>query len=113
MRGTFAFAALAAALLAPATALAQDTPLASTEFTADRPGEAKLALTAAAPGADWGTAGKESALLDVAVDGKSVTNVVPFNGPGPLDYDVALGHVAAGQHTITVTLDAAKSPVPQ
>ena len=28
----------------------------------------------------------------------------------PLDYDVALGRVAAGKHEITVSLDAAKSP---
>ena len=68
-------------------------------------------MTASAPGADWGTAGKESALLEVAVDGKPVTNIVTFNGAVPLSYDVALGHVAAGKHAITVTLDAAKSPV--
>ena len=108
---TLTAAALGAALLTPAAAQAQSAPLASAELNADQPGEAKLALTASAPGADWGTAGKESALLEVAVDGKPVTNVVTFNGAVPLEYDVALGHVAAGKHAITVTLDAAKSPV--
>jgi hypothetical protein len=103
---------LAAALLTPAAAQAQDAPLARTQFTADRAGEAKLVVTAAAPGADWGLAGKESALLEVAVDGKPVTNVVTFNGAAPLDYEVALGRVTAGAHEITVSLDAAKSPSP-
>lgn len=104
-------AALAAALLAPAAAQAQDQPLARVELDADRAGEAKLALTAAAPGADWELAGQESAFLSVQVDGRPVTNVVTFNGPGPFTYEVALGRVSAGKHDITVTLDADKSPV--
>ena len=108
---TFLGALLGAALLTPAAAHAQAAPLARTEFTAAYAGEAKLVLTASAPGTDWGTAGKESALLEVAVDGKPVTNVVTFNGAVPLDYDVAIGRVSAGKHEITVTLDAAKSPV--
>ena len=104
--------ALAAVLLAPAAAHAQTfTPLATAELDADKPGEAKLVVTASTPGADWGTAGKESALLEVQVDGKYVTNLVTFNGATPLDYELALGKVSAGKHTITVTLDAAKSPV--
>ncbi len=109
-RRALACAALATVLLTPAAAHAQVPPLARTTFTADRAGEAKLALTASAPGADWGTAGKESALLEVEVDGKPATNVITFNGATPLDYDVALGRVGAGPHEITVTLDAAKSP---
>ena len=105
-------AAVGAAFLAPAAAQAQDAPLARAELDAAYAGEAKLVLTASAPGSDWGTAGKESALLEIAVDGKPVTNVVTFFGAVPLDYDVALGRVTAGKHEITVTLDAAKSPVP-
>ncbi|WP_053226313.1 hypothetical protein [Solirubrobacter soli] len=111
-RRILACAAFAAALLAPATAQAQDAPLARTEFTADRAGEAKLVVTAAAPNADWGAAGRESALLEVAVDGKTVTNIVTFNGAAPLDYEVALGRVTAGTHEVAVKLDAAKSPSP-
>jgi hypothetical protein len=107
---TLACAALGVALLAPAAAQAQSAPLARVALNADHAGEVKLGLTASAPEADWGTAGKESALLEVAVDGKAITNVVTFNGAAPLEYDVALGHVEAGAHEITVTLDAAKSP---
>ena len=106
-----ACAALGAALLAPAAAQAQSEPLARAELNAAYAGEAKLVLTASAPGSDWGIAGKESALLEIAVDGKPVTNVVTFFGAVPLDYDVAIGRVAAGKHEITVSLDAAKSPV--
>jgi hypothetical protein len=104
-------AALGAALVAPAAAHAQTAPLATATLDADHAGEAKLALTASAPGADWGIAGKESALLEVLLDGRPVTNVVTFNGAAPLEYDVALGRVSAGSHQITVVLDAAKSPV--
>ena len=104
-------AALGAALLVPAAAQAQDQPLARVELDADRAGEAKLALTASAPGADWELAGKESAFLSVEVDGKPVTNVVTFNGPGPFTYEVALGRVSAGKHDIAVKLDADRSPV--
>src|ERR1700754_1139883 len=87
---TLACASLGAMLLAPAAAHAQAAPLARAELNADHAGEAKLILTASAPGTDWQLAGHESAVLAVAVDGKAVKNVVTNNGAVPLDYDVAL-----------------------
>jgi hypothetical protein len=73
---TLVYAALAAALLAPAAAQAHDKPLARAQLKARHDGEAMLALTAWAPGADWGDAGRESAVLSVAVDGREATSVV-------------------------------------
>ncbi len=118
-------AALAVTLLAPSAAQAHGqravresrpdgmsrVPLSHLTFKARHAGEAKLALTAWARGTDWGTAGRESAVLSVAVDGREATSVVTFNGAAPLEYRVALGRVRAGRHEVTVSLDRAKSPV--
>ena len=74
------------------------------------PGEARLALTAAAPGTDWGAAGRESAVLTVSVDGRYSQDVVLFAGAQRFTYDVALGQLARGRHRVTVAFDRAKSP---
>jgi hypothetical protein len=70
-------------------------------------------VTARAPGADWGNAGRESAVLSVRLDGREVTSVVLFGGAQPLTYRVALGRVRAGRHTVRARLDRAKSPLPR
>jgi hypothetical protein len=111
VKATLICAALAAALTAAAPAAAKDQPLARASFTARSAAEAKLALTASAPAADWGAAGRESAVLSVALDGREVASIVTFNGATPLTYRVALGRVRAGHHAVTVSLDRAKSPV--
>jgi hypothetical protein len=99
-------AGLLVAAAMPATAAAK-----TVHFRVRHAAEARLAVTARAPGADWGTAGKESAVLSVRVDGRYATSVVLFNGRNTLTYRVALGRVRAGRHTVSVRLDAAKSPV--
>jgi hypothetical protein len=68
-------------------------------------------VTARAPGADWGVAGHESAVLSVRLDGRYATSIVLFNGRSALTYRMALGRVRAGRHRVTVKLDRAKSPV--
>jgi hypothetical protein len=100
-------AALAVALTPAAAAHAA---VARTQFVAPHTGEAKLAFTASAPGTDWGSAGREAALLDVSVDDRVVAHVVTFAGAQPFTYRTALGRVAAGRHTVAVQLDAEKSP---
>jgi hypothetical protein len=102
----------AAFLLAPATDAAPKPgkALAKTHFETERAGEAKLALTASAAGTDWGTAGRESAVLSVVLDGRALQSVVTFNGAQPFTYRLALGRVGAGEHSVTVSFDAAKSP---
>jgi len=83
---------------------------AGVRFTASHAGEAKLAFTARAPGTDWGRAGRESAVLDIVLDGREVADVVTFAGAEPFTYRTALGHVAPGRHRVTVRLDRRKSP---
>jgi hypothetical protein len=100
--------ALLAAAALPATAAAK-----TVHFRARHAGEAKLAVTANAPRADWGVTGHESAVLSVRLDGRYATSIVVFNGRRTLTYRVALGHVRAGRHRVTVRLDRAKSPDPR
>ena len=52
----------------------------TTTFVAKKGGEALLDLTASAPGTDWGTAGSESAVVTVTLDGKYNQDVVLFAG---------------------------------
>jgi hypothetical protein len=101
-----AAAAALAALALPAAARATT----SERFFAPRGGEALLDLTAAAPGTDWGTAGAESAVLSVSLDGRRLEDVVLFAGAQPFTYHAALGRVAAGGHRIEVGFAAQRSP---
>jgi hypothetical protein len=82
--------ALLAAAALPAPALG-----ATAHFRARHAGEAKLAVTARAPTADWGVAGHESAVLSVRLDGRYAASVVLFDGRRTLTYRVALGRVRA------------------
>ncbi|HTE61003.1 MAG TPA: hypothetical protein VK631_11675, partial [Solirubrobacteraceae bacterium] len=100
----------ALALLAPAAADARDRPLAQKQFVTHAQGEARLALTASAPGSYWGSAGRESAVLRVSVDGRYSQDVVLFAGAQRFTYDVALGPLDRGRHNVTVAFDRAKSP---
>jgi hypothetical protein len=99
-------AALLFAVLAPA-AQASDRA----KFTMPHSGEAKLSFTASAPGAGWDEPGRESALLNVRVDGRWVADVVTFAGAERFRYETALGRLSRGRHTVTVSVDRAKSPV--
>jgi hypothetical protein len=95
-----------ALLAAPAAADAAS----KTKFKAKRAGEAFLTVRALAPGADWGRAGRESAVLTIKLDGRYNQDVVLFNGARAFDYKVALGPVKKGRHTVTARLSRAKSP---
>jgi hypothetical protein len=88
-----AAAAALAALALPATAAAKTTE----SFFSPRGGEALVALTAAAPGTDWGTAGAESAVRTLRLDGRKVEDLVLFAGAQPFTYRAALGRVGAGR----------------
>jgi len=83
MRGVLPICVVALAAL-PAPAFAKD----SVSFRARHAAEARLAVTARAPGAGWGTAGRESAVLSVRLDGREVTSVVLFGGAKQLTYRI-------------------------
>src|SRR5215210_3370064 len=74
-----------------------------TTFVANKGGgEALLDLTASAPGTDWVKKGSESAVVTVRLDGKYNQDVVLFAGKERFTYQLALGTVRAGQHTVEV-----------
>src|SRR4051812_49886832 len=98
--------ACAIACAAPAQAAAAET----TSFSAKRAGEAKLTVRADAPGTDWGKAGSESAVVRIELDGRYDQDVVLFEGARRFAYDVSLGPVSRGHHTVTASFDKAKSP---
>lgn len=79
-------------------------------FAAAKPGEALLDITASVPGADWQKAGRESAVVTVTLDGKYNQDVVLFMGQQKFTYQVALGPVKAGKHTVEVAFNPEKSP---
>jgi hypothetical protein len=103
-------AVLVVLLAIPAAAAADPAKPVSTTFDAPRSGEALLTMRALAPGADWGQADHESAVVTLSVDGRYNQDVVLFSGDEPFDYRVALGPLAEGRHTIEAAFDAAKSP---
>jgi hypothetical protein len=99
-------AGLLVAAALPATAAAK-----TVHFRVRHAAEARVAVTARAPGADWALAGKESAVLSVRLDGREATSIVLAAGQRTHTYRVALGRVKAGRHTVRVVLDRHKSPV--
>lgn len=75
-------------------------------FTLDleREGEAVLSLTGATRGVAWGTAGAESVVLTWTIDDKRVRHQVWTEGAPELA-TVGVGHLAAGAHSIKLSLD--------
>lgn len=73
-----------------------------------RGGELLLDLTAWAPGVDWQSIGRESAIASIDVDGRYATDLlVPFDTP--LQRELQLGGVAAGEHQLRFTFAADRS----
>lgn len=71
--------------------------------------EAVLTLQAASPGAQWAVKGSEAATVTIEVDGKYNQDVVLFGGEQTFDYRVLLGRLAAGEHQVRISLNAAQS----
>jgi hypothetical protein len=88
----------------------QSGDVTKTTFVAKKGGEALLDLTASAPGTDWGKPGSESAVVTVRLDGKYNQDVVLFAGEQRFTYQLALGTVSAGRHTVEVAFNKEKSP---
>jgi hypothetical protein len=105
-------AALAALLVtAPVLAAPQQSGgTTTTTFVAKKGGEALLDLTASAPGTDWGKTGSESAVVTVTLDGEYNQDVVLFAGEQRFTYQLALGTVSPGRHTVEVAFNPDKSP---
>ena len=108
--------AVAAVTLSPGAAGAVTTlvvtrgaPAVATTFRAVTAGEGILDVTVSAPGVSWGTAGAESALVSLSVDGRYQSDIVVMSST-PVARPVALGSLSAGMHTLSAVFAADRSP---
>jgi hypothetical protein len=72
-------------------------------------GEAIVDVTVSAPGVSWGTVGSESAVVSLSVDGRYQSDLVVMSDQSTAR-SVALGLLAAGDHTLTAHFAADRSP---
>ncbi len=84
-------------------------PAATVLFHAGRGGEATVALTARAPGADWAVAGREAAVVTLRVDGRPASDLV-IPAATPIPNTLFLGAVGPGWHRLSLQLSAAATP---
>lgn len=108
--------AIAAVVAAPISARATTSltvtrggAAASYAFTASTAGEGVLDVQASAPGASWGTAGSESAVVSISVDGRYQSDLVVMSST-PTTRSIALGPLGAGNHSIGVAFESDRSP---
>ncbi|WP_462203615.1 hypothetical protein [Frankia sp. CcWB3] len=81
----------------------------SIPFRTEADGEVLLDVTTTAPGVSWGSPGGESAVLSLYVDTAYATDlVIPTSFP--IKRSLALGHLAAGKHTLRTLFAADRSP---
>jgi hypothetical protein len=104
-----AFALAACAHRAPAASPAPSVLYAGT-FPLAEGGDVVAVLTATCEGCDWGTRGREAAVLTVSVDGRYDQDLPLVRGRGPADYPVLLGPLAAGPHRLEVAVDPLSAP---
>lgn len=102
----FLFAILAS--LAYSTAASAQTLL-EKKFKADVESEALLDLTASSPGTSWVTAGAEAATATIWVDGRQHQDVILFAGAQKFTYQLLLGRVAAGEHSLRIEFNRQQS----
>ena len=86
-------------------------PAQSRDFTFQAPsrGEVVADLRLASPGSDWAAGGREAAMATLTLDGSARQQVLVFGGPAERVYNVFLGELAPGAHTLRVERDAALS----
>src|SRR5438132_4526212 len=84
-------------------------PLSSEAFNLMEEMEVGLEIEARSPGASWAREGAEAAALLVSVDGVYNQDLLLWAGDELFHYRVALGHLPKGKHTVSVTLNAARS----
>ena len=98
-----------AASATPVLTVTRGAPAVSTTFTTATAGEGILDVTVSAPGVSWGTAGSESAVVSLSVDGRYQSDIVVMSS-APVARSLALGSLSAGTHTLGAVFSADRSP---
>ena len=78
-------------------------------FHRGRPGEVFLDVTVSARGVSWADRGNASAVVSAFVDGHYATDIVVTSAT-PVTREFALGHLAAGRHTLRLHYATGRSP---
>src|SRR5467141_1756609 len=87
----------------PAEALATET------FTLQEEMEVGVEIEARSPGASWAREGAEAAALSVSVDGVYNQDLLLWAGEELFQYRLMLGRLGKGKHTVSVSLNPARS----
>ncbi len=96
---------LAACLLSTVSA----QTLLEKKFSATAESEALLDLTASAPGTSWRERGAEAAVATIYVDGRYHQDVILFAGAQDFIYQLMLGRVAPGEHSLRIDFNRKQS----
>jgi hypothetical protein len=94
-------------LVAPSAISAQT--LLEKKFSASAKSEALLDLTASAPGTSWRERGAEAAVATIYVDGQYHQDVILFAGAREFTYQLMLGRVGPGEHSLRVDFNRKQS----
>jgi hypothetical protein len=78
-------------------------------FSAPAESEALLDLTASAPETSWRERGAEAAIVAIYIDGKYHQDVILFAGAREFIYQLMLGRVAQGEHSLRVEFNRKQS----
>jgi len=96
-------------LLAPRPATVSAQTLLEKKFSASVEAEALLDLTASAPGTSWRERGAEAAVATIYVDDQYHQDVILFAGARDFTYQLMLGRVGPGQHSLRVEFNRKQS----
>src|SRR5262245_19218778 len=100
---------LAAGFLLMSTSAVSAQTLLEKKFSAPNESEALLDLTASAPGTSWRERGAEASVVTIYVDGRYHQDVILFAGARELNYQLMLGRVAPGEHSMRVEFNRKQS----
>lgn len=95
-------------LLAAPIAISAQTLL-EKRFSATAESEALLDLTASAPGTSWRERGAEAAVATIYIDGQYHQDVILFAGAREFTYQLMLGRVRPGEHSLRVEFNRKQS----
>src|SRR5262245_51810775 len=100
---------LAASFLSAAPGAISASTLVEKRFSAAAESEALLDLTASAPGTSWRERGAEAAVVTIYVDGQYHQDVILFAGALEFTYQLMLGRVRPGEHSLRVEFNSKQS----
>src|SRR5499426_2064061 len=100
---------LAASFLSVTPSAISAQTLLEKRFSVAAESEALLDLTASAPGTSWRERGAEAAVLTIYVDGQYHQDVILFAGAQEFTYQLMLGRVGPGEHSLRVEFNSKQS----